>query len=49
MQPQLKDCRAEAERRGWLVVEEYVDDDLQRLQRQDKAGLPADARPTPQR
>lgn len=25
---QLKDCRAEAERRGWPVVAEYVDDDL---------------------
>jgi len=24
---QLEDCRAEAERRGWLVGEEYVDDD----------------------
>ena len=25
---QLADCRAEAERRGWPVVEEYVDDDV---------------------
>jgi len=25
---QLTDCRAEAERRGWTVAEEYVDDDL---------------------
>lgn len=25
---QLKDCRAEAERRGWTVAEEYVDDDV---------------------
>lgn len=25
---QLQDCRAEAERRGWHVAEEYVDDDL---------------------
>lgn len=25
---QLKDCRAEAERRGWTVAEEYVDDDI---------------------
>jgi len=25
---QLADCRAEAERRGWTVAEEYVDDDL---------------------
>jgi site-specific DNA recombinase len=25
---QLKDCRAEAERRGWLVAQEYVDDDI---------------------
>ncbi|MGN7247227.1 recombinase family protein [Janibacter anophelis] len=25
---QLQDCRAEAERRGWPVVAEYVDDDL---------------------
>ena len=25
---QLQDCRAEAERRGWLVSEEYVDDDV---------------------
>lgn len=25
---QLTDCRAEAERRGWPVVEEYVDDDV---------------------
>ncbi|MHA7274987.1 recombinase family protein [Arthrobacter sp. Hz1] len=25
---QIQDCRAEAERRGWLVAEEYVDDDL---------------------
>lgn len=25
---QLKDCRAEADRRGWQVAEEYVDDDL---------------------
>ncbi len=24
---QLEDCRAEAERRGWTVAEEYVDDD----------------------
>ncbi|WP_430868221.1 recombinase family protein [Demequina aurantiaca] len=24
---QLEDCRAEAERRGWTVLEEYVDDD----------------------
>lgn len=24
---QLEDCRAEAERRGWVVAEEYVDDD----------------------
>lgn len=25
---QLKDCRAEAERRGWVVGEEYVDEDV---------------------
>ena len=25
---QLKDCRAEADRRGWVVAEEYVDDDV---------------------
>ena len=25
---QLEDCRAEADRRGWQVVEEYVDDDM---------------------
>lgn len=25
---QLKDCRAEAARRGWIVAEEYVDDDI---------------------
>jgi site-specific DNA recombinase len=25
---QLKDCRAEAKRRGWSVAEEYVDDDV---------------------
>jgi DNA invertase Pin-like site-specific DNA recombinase len=25
---QLKDCRAEAERREWLVAQEYVDDDI---------------------
>lgn len=25
---QLTDCRAEAERRGWVVAEEYVDDDV---------------------
>ena len=25
---QLADCRAEAERRGWTVAEEYVDDDV---------------------
>lgn len=25
---QLEDCRAEAERRGWHVAEEYVDDDI---------------------
>lgn len=25
---QLKDCRAEAARRGWTVAEEYIDDDL---------------------
>lgn len=25
---QLEDCRAEAERRGWTVAEEYVDDDV---------------------
>ena len=25
---QLADCRAEAERRGWAVAEEYIDDDL---------------------
>ena len=25
---QLADCRAEAERRGWQVAEEYVDDDV---------------------
>ncbi len=25
---QLRDCRAEAERRGWTVAEEYVDDDV---------------------
>lgn len=28
VQRQLKDCHAEAARRGWLVAEEYVDDDL---------------------
>lgn len=28
VQRQLKDCRAEAERRGWHVAEEYVDDDV---------------------
>lgn len=28
MKRQLLDCRAEAERRGWHVAEEYVDDDL---------------------
>jgi site-specific DNA recombinase len=28
VQRQLKDCRAEAERRGWLVAEEYIDDDI---------------------
>ncbi|MGZ4776888.1 MAG: recombinase family protein, partial [Oryzihumus sp.] len=25
---QLTDCRQEAERRGWAVAEEYVDDDI---------------------
>jgi DNA invertase Pin-like site-specific DNA recombinase len=25
---QLDDCRAEADRRGWIVAEEYVDDDV---------------------
>lgn len=25
---QLEDCRAEAERRGWIVAQEYVDDDV---------------------
>src|SRR5450759_1162895 len=25
---QLTDCRQEAERRGWVVAEEYVDDDV---------------------
>ncbi|GAB2604356.1 recombinase family protein [Kocuria himachalensis] len=25
---QLQDCRAEAERRGWIVAQEYVDDDI---------------------
>lgn len=25
---QLDDCRADAGRRGWVVAEEYVDDDL---------------------
>ncbi|GGG49721.1 serine recombinase [Kocuria dechangensis] len=25
---QLQDCRAEAERRGWTVAQEYVDDDI---------------------
>ncbi|WP_426118652.1 recombinase family protein [Kocuria sp. LHG3120] len=25
---QLADCRAEAERRGWVVAQEYVDDDI---------------------
>lgn len=25
---QLDDCRAEAERRGWIVAEEYIDDDV---------------------
>ncbi|WP_255499967.1 recombinase family protein [Actinotalea sp. JY-7885] len=25
---QLADCRVEAQRRGWAVAEEYVDDDL---------------------
>ena len=25
---QVRDCRAEAERRGWTVAEEYVDDDI---------------------
>lgn len=25
---QLADCRAEADRRGWVVAEEYVDDDV---------------------
>lgn len=28
MSPQLADCRAEAERRGWAVADEYVDDDV---------------------
>lgn len=28
MKRQLLDCRAEAERRGWHVSEEYVDDDV---------------------
>ncbi len=25
---QLADCRTEAERRGWTVADEYVDDDI---------------------
>ncbi len=48
---QLEDCRAEAERRGWTVAEEYVDDDTsaysgktrpayERLQRDIGDGLP---------
>ena len=28
VQRQLKDCRAEAVRRGWTVADEYVDDDI---------------------
>jgi site-specific DNA recombinase len=33
---QLKDRRAEAERRGWTVFEEYIDDDISAYSGKDR-------------
>jgi DNA invertase Pin-like site-specific DNA recombinase len=35
---QLADCRAEAERRGWNIAEEYVDDDISAYSGRERPG-----------